>query len=366
MKTQYKALYRQLEQISNPDPNMQSQQRFRACAQAGILRHAIPKEFGGFGDGFVELCDVYTQLCHATLDPGLLLSLHAHLWGSIFPLIIYGNCEQQQRLLPKLLSGEIIAGHAITEVHAGSDLAGLTTTAVESADYYLLTGHKRYITNTPIADAMLVYANLGEQRSAFWVEAQAKNAIFSNQPCVTGFAGSPMGDVILADCPVERANLIGNIGSGTQMIQSALELERAFLFSGILGLMQWQLEDIIKFVKSRQIAGKALACKQVTAHKVADLKIRLDNVKLWLQNCAHLKDQKRRINLVSAQTKLVASEAFLQSCLDHVQILGAKGLETGCVSQQWVQDAMAGKILSGTSEVQKNIIAAFLGVRGEA
>jgi alkylation response protein AidB-like acyl-CoA dehydrogenase len=167
---------------------------------------------------------------------------------------------------------------------------------------------------------------------------------------------------LLEDCEIDKNRLLGKPGTGTQMIQKALEYERAFVFAGIVGVMQWQLDEVVvRYSRERQSGGVHLGKHQAISHRIAEMKLRLDTIQLWLNECARLADKNQRLTLVSAQTKLYAAEAFLQSSLDAVQILGAAGLVSGSILPRLVQDALAGRLFSGSSEVQKNLIASLLG-----
>jgi alkylation response protein AidB-like acyl-CoA dehydrogenase len=338
-----------------------SRQRLEYCGAQGLFKHAIAEEHGGCGDGFQDLVAAHRQLGLASLDSGLVLSLNAHLWGAVFPLLHYGDAEQRQRWLPNLLSGTIIAGHAITEPQAGSDLNGLQAEARRGSSGFILNGHKRYITNTPIADCLVVYARLDGKLTAFLVAKDDPGAKFSDGPAVTGCANATMGDVLLRDCVIPTDRQLGKSGAGTMLIQHALELERAFVFAGLSGIMEWQLQQAIAHSRARLIGGAHLGKNQAVSHKIALMKLRLDSVTLWLNECARLKDGGQRIAMAAAQTKLYAAEAFLQSSLDAVQILGSAALETQSPHQRLVQDALASRLFSGTSEIQMNIIAALLG-----
>jgi len=335
--------------------------RLRYCAQQGLLKHAVSNELNGHGDSFQALVTAHLTLGKHCQDTGLILSLNAHIWGSIFPLILYGSESQKQTWLPALLSGKIIAGHAITEPQAGSDVNAIETQAIATDSGLLLTGHKRFITNTPIADALLVYAKLEGKLSAFLVKKEDAGANFSDQPSVSGCASATMGDVILQNCQIPLDRQLGKNGAGGMMIQNALELERAFIFAGIIGIMQWQLQQVIQYSRQRLVNGLHLGANQAISHKIADMQCRVDSCLLWVNECARLKDTGKRISLTSAQTKLIASEAFLQSSLDAVQILGANGLTEHNKMATLVQDAMASRLFSGSSEIQKNIIAALIG-----
>jgi alkylation response protein AidB-like acyl-CoA dehydrogenase len=338
-----------------------SRKRFDQCAQSGLLKHVIPSNLGGFGDQFSDLVSAHQTLGKDCLDSGLVLSVNAHIWGSVFPIINYGQQEQQQTWLPKLLSGNMLGGHAITEPQAGSDLTALSTTAVASNNFFILNGCKRFITNTPIADLLVVYARMENQLSAFIVLKDDSGVQFTDKTIVSGYKTATMGDVILDNCKIPASRQLGKIGAGNIMIQQALELERAFIFAGIAGIMDWQLQQVIKYSRERIINNMHLGKNQAISHKIADMKLRLETTRLWVNQCARLKDSKQRITLASAQTKLFASEAFLQSSLDAAHIFGASGLIEGKLLAQLVNDAMASRLFSGSSEIQKNIIAALLG-----
>lgn len=338
-----------------------SKQRFIYCAKQGILKHAINELEGGKGDSFSMLVLAHEALGKSCLDSGLLLSINAHLWGAIFPLLNYGNETQKQEYITKLLSGEFIAGHAITEPQAGSDLNGLLMTGESTIDGILLNGHKRFITNAPIADLLIVYARLENKLSAFIVHKDDLGAKFLNQPNVSGCSTATMGDVILKDCLIPQSRQLGKAGAGNIMIQQALELERAFIFAGLCGVMDWQLQTVIQFSRQRRVNGLHLGKNQAISHKIAEIKVRLDGTRLWVKECARLKDNNKRITLVSAQTKLFAAEAFLQSSLDAVQIMGSSSLIEDSPIAQLVNDALTSRLFSGSSEIQKNIIAALLG-----
>jgi len=341
--------------------NESAKERLQACGQAGLFRHVIAEEFGGAASSFADLCKDYDTLGKNTRDPGLILAINAHVWGGIFPLHRFGSDSQKNTLLPKLISGEFIAGHAITEPQAGSDTQAMQTQAIEKDGAFILNGCKRYITNTPIADMLVIYAKHNDGISAFLVYATDIGANFSGEHAVQGCMTASMGDVILDNCHIPADRLLGKPGAGNLMIHLALELERAFIFSGIAGVMQWQLREVIQFARTRQVKNQPLSNFQAISHRIAEMKLRLDTVRLWVDKCADHCDRKKRITIESAATKWYASEAFLNSCLDSVHIFGAKGLEGE--HTQLVHDAMAGRLFSGSTELQKNIIATMLGMK---
>jgi alkylation response protein AidB-like acyl-CoA dehydrogenase len=327
-----------------------------------LLRHAVNEQYGGLGDSFRSLIRAHSELGLRTRDPGLLLAINAHLWGVVFPLLRFGTAQQQQDWLSGLLGGELIGGHAITEPQAGSDLNALLSTAVATKDGYRLQGHKRYITNAPLADVLVVYAKHegASSLSAFMVSRDDPGVEFRYGSGIKGCATASIGDVVLSDCEIPAERLLGKPGAGAVMLQLALEHERAFVFAGITGVMQWQLQRVTEYARSRSAGSDYLSGVQAVTHRIADMRLRLDTARLWIRECARLLDDGKRITLASAQAKLYASEAFLQSSLDAAHLLGASGLESELPGL--VHDAMAGRLLSGSSEIQKNIIAAMLGL----
>ena len=350
-----------LSLLPDAGDNQASRRRLIFCAEQGLLKHALPKQFGGYENSFELLVENHETLGNACLDTGLMLSINAHLWGAVFPMLHYGTQEQQQCWLEKLISGALIGGHAISEPQAGSDINALQTTAKATSDGFILNGCKRYITNTPIADLIVIYAQLDNQLSAFIVKNDDPGAKFTDSPTVNGCTTATMGDIILENCRIASDRQLGKTGMGTMMIQHALELERGFIFAGISGIMKWQLEQVINYSRERKVNDQHLGKNQAVSHKIADMKLRLDTTRLWVRECARLKDRNKRITMASAQTKLYASEAFLQSSLDAVQIQRASGLMASNKLTGLVNDAMASRLFSGSSEIQKNIIAALSG-----
>jgi len=346
---------------ADPPDEAQILSRFRAVAELEVFGHALPEPFGGLGDGFAALVNAHRRLGEASRDPGLMLAVNAHLWGSVFPILLYGSEAQKEIFLPPLLAGRWLGGHAITEPSCGSDVQAMTSRAEPAGGGFVLNGEKRYITNVPLADWLVVYAKLDGRITAFLVSREDDGCRFSHDGALDACRGSATGSLILKDCRLAADRLLGKIGAGPQMIQKALEYERAFVFAGIAGIMEWQLAEVVRHSRERRSGGVHLGRHQAIGHRIADMKLRLDTIDLWLGECARLCDAGQRLTLASAQTKLYAAEAFLQSSLDAVQIMGAAGLEPGSAMAELVQDALAGRLFSGTSEVQKNLIAALLG-----
>lgn len=335
--------------------------KLKLVASYDVFKHAIEQKYNGLGTCFKNLITIHRKLGNLSLDTSLILSVNAHLWGAIFPIYYFGTSEQKSSYLKPLMSGMLIGGHAITETQAGSNVSLMKANAYNSGEFFIINGTKKYITNCPIMDIVIVYVKTVEGISAIIIEKQDEGVSFNNSHTVTGFLNAPIGEVIFANCKVPTNRLLGLNGAGQVLIQKALELERAFIFAGILGIMEWQLEEVIKYSKKREIvAHLSLYDMQSINHKIAEISMKLRTMELWLNKCAELKDKHLRITMESAYTKLFCSEAFLYSSIEIAHIFGAFGLEVDQPFSQFVLDGLASIILSGSSELQKNIISSLL------
>jgi alkylation response protein AidB-like acyl-CoA dehydrogenase len=335
--------------------------KLKLVASYGIFKHAIKQCCGGFGNQFKDLVEIHKNLGKSTLDSSLVLSINAHLWGAVFPIYHFGTNEQKNRYLKALVDGEMIGGHAITEAKAGSNILLMEARACNSGDFFIINGVKKYITNCTIMDIVVIYVRTEEGLNAIIIEKQDKGVSFKKSHTVTSFPHAPIGEIILDNCKVPSNRLLGRVNAGQMIIQKALELERAFIFASILGIMQWQLDEVLKYTKRRKINETySIYDMQAINHKIAEISMKYRTIELWLNKCAELKDKNLRITIESACTKLFASEVFLQSSIEIAHIFGAFGLEIDQPYSQLVLDGLASTIFSGSSEIQKNIISSLL------
>jgi alkylation response protein AidB-like acyl-CoA dehydrogenase len=300
-------------------------------------------------------------------DMGLVFAACAHLFACAMPIAEHGDEELKARVLPRLASGDWVAANAITEADAGSDVFALQTTAVRDGDRYLLTGTKTFVTNAPVADCLLVYATTEPEHgylgiSAFVVEGDASGLSKGDHFDKVGLTGAPVCEVRFESCPVDATNRLGPEGGGAAIFQSSMAWERACLFAQYLGVMDRQLEDVIAFAKQRRQFGKALGRHQAIAHRAADMKLRLDAGRLLLHRACWMKSQGLECALEISLAKLAISEAAVHSGLDAIQIFGGLGIKTETEVASPLLDAIPSTIFSGTSEIQRDLIARGLGL----
>jgi alkylation response protein AidB-like acyl-CoA dehydrogenase len=303
-------------------------------------------------------------------DQGLLFSLHAHMWAIETPLLAFGSGTQKERYLPKLGDGTWVGAHGMTEPESGSDAFGLRTEAVRRGDRYVLNGTKMFVTNAPVADLFLVFASVNRQRgmwgvTAFLIERGAKGLSVSKKIEKMGLSTSPMGEVVLEDCEVPAENMLGREGQGAAIFNHSMGWERSCILASTLGAMDRQLQACITYVKTRHQFGKPIGNFQLVASRIADMKVRLETSRLLLYRAAWSQAQGGMSALDAAMAKLYVSEAAVASALDAIQVHGGYGYTREFEVERDLRDMLGGRLYSGTSEIQKLIIARGLGLNPE-
>ena len=338
-----------------------------ACAEFGVLGMAIPKEYGGLGLGLSALLSVMEGLGYGTRDQGLLFSLNAHLWTNSVPLVLYGTDDQRRRYLPGLCDGSLIGANGASEPDAGSDIFSMRTRAVRDGDQYVLNGTKTFVTNAPVADLVVAYATIDPKLGAtgitgFIVERGTRGMTVSRPLDKMGLRTSPMAELIFEDCRVPVANRLGREGRGALVFESSMEWERGCILATSLGAMRRQLEGCIAHARSRKQFGRPIGKFQSVANKIVDMKVRLDTCRPLVYRIGALKDSNRSAVQEAAIAKLYVSDCFVKSSLDAIQIFGGYGYMTDQEIERDLRDSVGGSIYSGTNEIQRNIIAAALGL----
>jgi len=340
---------------------------WKKCADFGILGLPMPRMYGGLEMDLPTCVAAMEGFGYASKDFGLLFSINTQIWTCEAPILKFGTEEQKNKYLRGLINGTLIGGHAMTEPNSGSDAFSLTCKAQRAGEKYILNGNKMFITNAPIADILLIFARTDERKgfagiSVFIVEKGFKGFSVGKPLKMMGLKDCPLGEVILEDCEVPVENRLGKEGAGSAIFNSEMEQERSCLFATHLGSMEKILEDCIDYAKTRHQFGKSIGSNQSISHKIAEMKLRVEMSRLILYKVAWMKASGKRAPMEAAIAKLYISESYVATCLDALQIHGAYGYSTEFGFERNLRDAIGGKIYSGTSEIQRNIIATFLGL----
>jgi alkylation response protein AidB-like acyl-CoA dehydrogenase len=340
---------------------------WRRAGAFGLTGLCAPQSHGGMGLGAAETAHVLEALGRGSDDAGLLFSLSAHLFACVVPIARFGGDELKGRLLPALASGECIGASAISEADAGSDVFALRARAKLDGDEYVLDGQKSWVTNGPVADVFLVYAQLNPKFgflgiSAFVVERDRPGLTVGRSIEKVGLQSSPTCSLYLENCRVPKRDLVGREGQGGAVFERAMLWERSCLFALYLGRMQSELERVIEHARGRKQFGKPIGDFQAVSHRIADMKLRLEAARLLLYRACWTLDQGRDARLDVALAKLAVSEAAVQSGLDAMQIFGGLGVASESGVERSLRDALLGRVVSGTSDIQRNLIARSLGL----
>jgi alkylation response protein AidB-like acyl-CoA dehydrogenase len=337
------------------------------CAEFGVQGLPIPEEFGGQGADLVTSALVLESLGFGCQDNGLLFSINAHLWSCALPIWKFGDDSQRRRYLPSLCDGSLIGVQAVTEADSGSDALSVSTTAVPDGQHYVLNGSKIFITNAPVAGLLVVLARTGNKGNigalgTFIVERETPGLTVSQPFEKLGLNSSPMGEVTFSDCRVPASALLGGPGAGMAVFNTTIEWERSFIMASALGTMRRQLEETIRQASTHERFGQPIGKNQAVAHRIVDMRVRLDASRLLLYQLAWLKDQGKRTGLESAIVKLFLSEAFVESSYAAFQTFGAQAYIPPNSQERNLRDSLASRIYSGTSDIQRMIIARTLGL----
>ncbi len=344
-----------------------SRENWLKCARMGIHGLPIPVEYGGGGSDILTTVYALEALGYGCRDNGLIFSINAHMWTSEIPILSFGTQAQKLKYLPKLTSGEWVGNNAITEAEAGSDAYSLRTRAERKGDYYILNGSKTFVSNAPIADVLIVFANVDPSKgpagvTAFLVDKGTPGFSISRKLHKMGLRTSPMAELSFVDCEVPVENLLGKEGSGQAVFTASMEWERICIMASHLGGMQRLIETCTRYARDRKQFGQPIGKFQSIANKIAEMEVRLETSRLVLYKAAWLKKQGKHALREASIAKLHVSESSVQTSLDAIQIHGGYGYMEEFELERELRDAVGGTIYSGTSEIQKVIIAGLRGL----
>lgn len=344
-----------------------SRENWEKCAEMGVLGLALPEEYGGTNQDVLTTMLVMEGLGYGCRDNGLVFALNAQMWSVQHPILKFGTAEQKQKYLPALCRGELIAAHGMTEPDSGSDAFSLRTRAEKRDGTYVLNGSKTFVTSAPIADLAVVFATTDPKIkrwgiSAFLVERGTPGFTVSRSMDKMGLRTAPVGELILQDCVIPEANRLGPEGAGVSVFNSSMEWERSCILASHVGAMERQLEESVRYARERRQFDQPIGKFQSVANRVVDMKVRLETARLILYKVAWLKSQGRPADMEAAIAKLYLSECFVSSSLDAIRVHGGYGYMTESEVERDLRDAIGGTIYSGTSDIQRVIIAGWLGL----
>lgn len=341
--------------------------------------HEIWNQLGNFGliatlipeDDYFDprvMNDVLIGMGEGCRDTSLILALAANCFAVAAPISRFGTEKQKKLWLSRLRSGEFIGAFAATEANAGSDIMSLTTTYKETEDNYVINGEKCFITNAYDADFFLVLATRNNKLyerglSAFIVPADTSGITIGKEENRKAFNNSSLASVYFDDVTIPKDHILGKKSYGAYVFRHALLWERALIFIPQIGLMRAELENCISYANTREQFGGAIGKNQFVVDKIITIYSYYITSKLLATDVINKLSKNKLSSTEASFIKLYISEAILRCHEAALRIHGANGIlnETGIIDK--INDALGGVILSGTSDIQKVIIANGLGIR---
>jgi alkylation response protein AidB-like acyl-CoA dehydrogenase len=342
-------------------------EKWEKCAKFGIQSLPFSEKYGGAEADILTTMLTMEGLGYGCRDNGLIFAMNAQMWSVQMPIATFGSEEQKQKYLTGMNSGKLIGAHGMSEPDSGSDAYSLSTRAELCNGGYLLNGAKTFVTNAPVADVHLVFATVDPAKgmwgvTGFLVETGTPGFTVSKDIQKMGLRTSPMAELIFQDCYLPVENRLGAEGIGAKIFNHSMEWERSCILASHVGAMERQLEESIEYARQRTQFGQQIGKFQSVANRIVDMKVRLETARLLLYKVAWLKKVGKPMAMEAALAKLYLSECFAASGLDAVRTYGGYGYMTEFEVERDLRDAVGGLLYSGTSDIQRNIIARLLGL----
>jgi alkylation response protein AidB-like acyl-CoA dehydrogenase len=238
----------------------------------------------------------------------------------------------------------------------------MRTRVVREGDDYVLNGSKIFVTNAPVADLFAVYGTLDPALGpmgicGFIVEKGTPGLSVGKKMDKMGLRTSPMSEIVMENCRVPRTALLGREGRGAEVFNCSMAWERACILATCLGTMRRQLERCIDYARTRRQFGQPIGKFQSVANRIVDMKLRYETARLMIYKVGWLMSVGKSADLDAAMAKLYVSESFVASCLDAIQVHGGAGYMTELEFERELRDSVGSTLYSGTSEIQRVIIA---------
>jgi alkylation response protein AidB-like acyl-CoA dehydrogenase len=331
-----------------------------AIVEAGLYAIWVPEEYGGTAMGCLALALVCEEIAYACASTGTQY-LDQPLGG--LPILLAGTEAQKAAYLPGLASGELLAAYSLSEPGAGSDAAGLKTTAVRRGDTYVLNGAKQWCTNGDHADVITVFATVDPSKrakgvTAFLVEKGTPGFEVGKKERKLGIRASPTVALHFSDCAIPVSQRLGAEGEGFKIAMGTLDITRPATGSLAVGIAQAALDAAVAYAKERQQFGQPIGTFQGIQFMLADMAMQTHAARLMVHHAARQVDAGVRGNTLEASmAKCWAGDAAMKVATDAVQVFGGYGYTREFPVERFMRDAKIMQIYEGTNQIQRMIIA---------
>ncbi|RMG86191.1 MAG: acyl-CoA dehydrogenase [Candidatus Dadabacteria bacterium] len=332
----------------------------KKMAELGLMSMLVPAEAGGTGMGAVAYSLALTEIARGCMSHAVTTSVTNMVCEAIYR---FGTPEQHARYIPKIASGEYVAGaFALTEPNAGSDAGSLRATAERDGDSYVINGTKVFITSGSYAGVVMVAAKTDREAgkrgiSVFLVEQGTPGMKVARKEEKMGQRASDTVQLVFEDCRVPAENLLGREGDGFKIMLASLDGGRIGIASNACGLAQAALESATAYAKDRRQFGRPIADFQAIQFKLADMATQLDAARMLTLRAAHKKELGKPYTQEASMAKVYATEMAQRVAREAIQIHGGYGYVREYPVERYLRDAMALTLYEGTSEIQRLVIS---------
>jgi butyryl-CoA dehydrogenase/short/branched chain acyl-CoA dehydrogenase len=332
----------------------------------GLMSIDVPEEYGGQGGYFFQSILAIEELAKVDPSAAVIVDVQNTLFNNA--ILRWASEEQKRKYLPRL-GTDTVASYALSEAGSGSDAFALATTAVDAGDHYKLTGRKLWITNANEAGLFLLFANVNPEAgykgiTAFLVEREVPGFKVGKKEDKLGIRASSTCELILDDCRVPKANVIGEVGKGYKIAIETLNEGRIGIGAQMVGLAQGALDHALAYAKQRKQFGKLIADFQGVQFDLAEMAVDVEAARLMVYNSARLRDAGLPFVTEAAMCKYFSSQVAERVASKAVEVLGGVGFTKDYPVEKLYRDAKIGRIYEGTSNMQRVTIAKqLLGTR---
>lgn len=333
----------------------------RLLAGVGLLGLPYPEEYGGGGQPYEVYLQVLEELATAWATVALTVSVHGL---SCYPVMNHGSPQQRQRWLPGMLSGEVLGGYALSEPHAGSDAAALTTRADRDDGGYRLTGTKAWVTHGGVASTYAVMARTSGTGargiSCFMVPGDAAGLVPGAPERKMGFTGSPTAALHLDGVAVPAEDRVGEEGEGFRIAMAALDAGRLGISAVAVGLAQAALDEAVAYARQREAFGRAIMDFQGVSFSLADMATGIAAARALYLDAARRHDRGEPFSTQASMAKVLATDVAMRVTTDAVGVLGGYGYVRDYPVERYLREAKVLQIVEGTNQIQRMVVGRAL------
>ncbi|MCI0469304.1 MAG: acyl-CoA dehydrogenase family protein [Nitrospirae bacterium] len=335
----------------------------KTLAQSDLFGLFIPEEYGGLGKGSLELCLAVEELSRACL--GVSTTYATNALGT-YPILLYGSDEQKKRYLPDIASGKRFVAFGLTEANAGSDAAGIQTTAKLEGNEYVLNGTKQWITNGGVAEIYTIIAMTDKTKgargaSAFIIEKGTPGFTFGKKEDKMGIRASVTRELVFDNCRIPKGNIIAKEGMGFIAAMKTLDKARVGVGAQGVGVAQGAFDEAVRFARERHQFGHPIISFQAVQHMLADMAMLIEAARALTYSVARYIDSGAKdASKESAIVKTFATDIAMKITTDAIQVMGGAGYMKEYPVEKMMRDAKILQIFEGTNQIQRNVIGQAL------